>query len=71
MLTVEMGKSEPRVRFYAVSPGHCRTAFNGFRGVKEPVEGGRCTAMLVEAEEGYYGNGLWEFEEDQMREVAW
>lgn len=79
MLTLEMGKAEPGVKFYAVSPGHCRTAFNGFRGKKEPLEGGRCAAELALAGKtdgdgegvGEYESGFWEFEGQEMREVGW
>lgn len=71
MLTLEMGKAEPGVVFYAVSPGHVRTAFNGFRGRKEPVEGGRCAAELAVAEEGTYETGFWEDEGEGMKVVRW
>ena len=38
-LTIEHAKAEPGVRFYAASPGHCRTAFNGYRGTKHSLDG--------------------------------
>lgn len=71
MLTLELGKAVPGVEFYAVSPGHCKTAFNGFRGTKEPVEGGRCAAELAVADEGAYDGGFWEWEEKGMQRVEW
>lgn len=71
LLTLEMAKAEPEMRVYAVSPGHCKTAFNGYRGEKDPVEGGRCAAELVIAEDGVYGNGFWSFEGGAMSEMGW
>lgn len=72
MLTLEMDKAIPGVEFYAVSPGHCKTAFNGFRGKKEPVEGGKCAAELAVGEEGQYGRGgFWEWENEGMGRVEW
>jgi len=59
------------VSFYAANPGHCRTAFNGYTGKKDPVEGARVVVELALAEKGVYGNGFWEFEEGRMRETAW
>lgn len=70
-LTLEFAKAYPGVRFCVASPGHCRTGFNGFRGKKDPGEGGRVVVELVLAEEGTYGDGFWEWEEGGMREVAW
>lgn len=56
-----------------MSPGHCRTGFNGFRGKKDPVEGARVVVESVlrngEGEGG--GVGFWEWEEGVLREVAW
>lgn len=40
-LTVEYAKAEPAVAFTAASPGHCMTAFNGFRGTKDPLDGAK------------------------------
>jgi NAD(P)-dependent dehydrogenase (short-subunit alcohol dehydrogenase family) len=82
-LTVEMQKSENartrdsqsggrKVSFYAVSPGHLRTAFNGFRGAKEPREGAEVVVRLVAAPEGQVeGGGFWEVEEGVLRRVPW
>ena len=71
MMTLEMGKQHPDVTFYAVSPGHCRTAFNGFRGTKDPVDGGRAAVELALAEKGKYAAGFWESEGSGMEEVGW
>ncbi|KAF6220892.1 hypothetical protein HO133_002572 [Letharia lupina] len=56
-LTVEYAKAEPTIAFYAAIPGHCKTAFNGFRGTKDPLDGARVVVELVLAEEGKYENG--------------
>jgi len=71
MLTVEMAKAESGVLFQVVSPGHCRTAFNGFRGEKEPLDGARVVVEVVVGERTAFGSGFWEIEEGVMREVAW
>ena len=71
MMTVELANQNPDVTFYAVSPGHCRTAFNGFRGRKDPLEGGTCGAELALAETGRWKAGFWEWEENGMEEVGW
>lgn len=41
-------------RFHAASPGHCRTALNGFRGMKDPLDGAKVVVVelaLVEKRE--------------------
>lgn len=70
-LTLEFSRSYPEVEFCVVSPGHCRTGFNGFKGRKDPVEGARVVVELALAERGIYGSGFWEWEEGGLREVAW
>ena len=35
------------VKFELVSPGHCRTQFNGYRGTREPLEGADAVSELV------------------------
>ena len=59
MLTLEMGKANPSIAFHDVSPGHCKTAFNGFKGKKDPVDGGRVVAELALCEGGRYDSGFW------------
>lgn len=71
-LTVQMARAHEDVAFYAVSPGHCSTRFNGFRGRKDPMEGGRAAAELALAKEGLYPSGsFWEDEGEGMVEVGW
>jgi NAD(P)-dependent dehydrogenase (short-subunit alcohol dehydrogenase family) len=70
-LTLEMGKMYPDVVFYAANPGHCKTALNGFKGKKDPVEGARVVFELVLAKKGRYAPGFWECEGDGMREMKW
>lgn len=38
--------------FWAVSPGHCKTQFNGYRGKKDPLEGARVVVRLLGSERG-------------------
>lgn len=72
-LTVEYAKAEPTVAFYAASPGHCKTAFNGFRGTKDPLDGAKVVVELALAEKGKYENGFWQLEGDEKEasRVPW
>jgi NAD(P)-dependent dehydrogenase (short-subunit alcohol dehydrogenase family) len=70
-LTLELGKSHPDVKFYAANPGHCKTAFNGFKGKKDPVEGAGVVVELALAAKGRYAPGFWECEGSEMREMKW
>lgn len=58
-LTVQYAKAEPTLAFHAASPGHCKTAFNGFGGTKDLLDGAKVVVELVRAEKGNYENGLW------------
>lgn len=63
MLTVEMSRDPANkgVEFQMVSPGHCKTAFNQFRGTRDPLEGANVVVELARAEKGRYKNsGFWE-----------
>ena len=73
MMIVEMANKNEDVTFYAVSPGHCKTAFNGFSGARDPVEGGSCAAELALAEKAKYSSGFWENDNDglKMEQVGW
>jgi NAD(P)-dependent dehydrogenase (short-subunit alcohol dehydrogenase family) len=52
MLTVEMSRDPANkdVEFQMVSPGHCNTAFNGYRGQRDPLEGSNVIVELVRVE---------------------
>ena len=52
-------------------PGHCKTAFNGFRGTKDPLDGARVVLELALSERDEFKSGFWEFENGEMREVPW
>jgi NAD(P)-dependent dehydrogenase (short-subunit alcohol dehydrogenase family) len=64
-----------KTRFWAVNPGFCRTAFNGFRGTRDPVVGAEVVVRHVLDEEGVYGKGgFWQWDEGEeggMRVVPW
>lgn len=70
-LSMALELEDQGVRAYAVSPGHCGTALNGFRGKRDPIEGGAVAAELAVAAEGGYASGFWEDEGKGMREVEW
>ncbi|KAF5009905.1 hypothetical protein FDECE_3890 [Fusarium decemcellulare] len=66
------GDAEPRITYWAVSPGHCKTAFNGFRGKKDPLEGAESVVRLLETSKGEVEAGtFWEFEDDKFQQVPW
>ncbi|KAK1623037.1 hypothetical protein BDP81DRAFT_333031 [Colletotrichum phormii] len=78
MLTLQLHLAEERrttddkIVFWATSPGHCKTAFNGFRGSKEPVDGAEVFVRLLEPERGTIASGtFWEFEDGDFRLVPW
>ena len=72
-LTVEYAKAEPGVRFHAASPGHCKTAFNDYRGTKDPLDGARVVVELALADKQKYENGFWQLEGDakEADQVPW
>ncbi|KAL6240314.1 hypothetical protein RBB50_012781 [Rhinocladiella similis] len=76
MLTVEMSRQveNQEVEFQLVSPGHCKTAFNGYRGTRDPLEGANVVVGLIVAEEGRHKNaGFWETKGASMDlvEIPW
>ena len=71
ILTLEMAKTYPDVDFYAANPGHCKTAFNGYRGAKDPLDGARVVVELAMAEKNRFKPGFWQYEEDTMSQVRW
>ncbi|KAK4942289.1 hypothetical protein LTR10_017895 [Elasticomyces elasticus] len=58
LLTVEMSRDAANkdVEFQLVSPGHCKTALNNYRGVRDPLEGANVVVGLVTAEKAQYKN---------------
>jgi NAD(P)-dependent dehydrogenase (short-subunit alcohol dehydrogenase family) len=73
-LTLENALANKEVWFGAVSPGHCKTAFNGWRGRKDPVDGARVVVELAFAEGGrWQSGGFWQMEgeEREPTSVAW
>lgn len=73
MLTVEYSKLlAPEIRVNAVSPGHCKTAFNGYRGTKDPKDGAKVVVELAVGKGVDFTGGFWEVEEDgELRKVEW
>ncbi|KAK5467570.1 hypothetical protein LTS15_000543 [Exophiala xenobiotica] len=76
LLTVEMSRqpANGNVEFQLVGPGHCRTAFNGVRGTRDPLEGANVVVGLVTAEKGTFRNaGFWETRSGSMDlvEIPW
>jgi hypothetical protein len=60
------------ITFWAVSPGHCKTAFNGYRGKKDPIEGAESVLKLLESTKGDIDGGtFWEYENGGFQQVPW
>jgi NAD(P)-dependent dehydrogenase (short-subunit alcohol dehydrogenase family) len=75
-LTVEMSRYEENkgVVFVVVSPGHCRTGLNGFRGARDPMEGAGVVVECVIRGFGEVGNAkFWETrgESRELVRVPW
>ncbi|GJN70643.1 short chain dehydrogenase [Purpureocillium lilacinum] len=63
---------ETRITFWAVSPGHCKTGFNGFRGTKDPLDGAEVVLRLLESQAGEIPGGtFWEYEGGEFRMPPW
>ncbi|CZR37956.1 uncharacterized protein FPRO_06853 [Fusarium proliferatum ET1] len=63
---------EPKIAFWAVSPGHCKTAFNGYKGKKDPLEGAEAVVRLLESAKGDFEPGtFWEYENGNFQQVPW
>ncbi|KAI1618154.1 hypothetical protein EDD37DRAFT_646968 [Exophiala viscosa] len=76
LLTIEMSRDSANkdVEFQLVSPGHCKTALNNYRGARDPLEGANVVVGLVTAEKGQYKNaGFWETKGASMDlvEIPW
>ncbi|KAI1767264.1 hypothetical protein GGR53DRAFT_518515 [Hypoxylon sp. FL1150] len=65
-------KETDRITFWTASPGHCKTAFNNFRGFKDPLEGAEVIARLLEARRYEIPAGTsWKFEQGNFQQVPW
>lgn len=78
LITLELSRKEANMNvvFQCVSPGHCRTDFNGNTGKKEPIEGAKVVAELVfepKDEARRRQCGLWEMEGEAIEPtlVSW
>ena len=64
VLTIHMAQQPENegIRFEIVSPGHCKTAFNGYRGTRDPLEGADVVAELVYEDRSITDRevGFWE-----------
>lgn len=71
MLTVEYGKdpANENIVIQSVSPGHCRTAFNNYRGTKDPLDGAKVIVHLVHSGTSNFDNGFWQMEEGDSSPV--
>lgn len=71
MVTVEYGKASENcsIVFQAVSPGHCKTAFNNYRGHKEPLDGAKVVVALLDGAAGRFGSGFWQMEDGDLTPV--
>ena len=68
----EQREDETQATFWTISPGHCNTAFNGFRGPKDPLDGAEVVMRLLESERGAIPGGtFWEYENGKFQQPAW
>jgi NAD(P)-dependent dehydrogenase (short-subunit alcohol dehydrogenase family) len=72
LMNIEYSKKYPAIKVNVVSPGHCNTAFNGYRGTKNPADGAKVAVSLACLEITESG-GFWEIEGDsqQPTRVEW
>ena len=75
-LTVEMSRYEENkgVMFQMISPGHCKTEFNGYRGTRDPMEGANVVVECVVKGRGELENaGFWETRGDarELVRIPW
>jgi NAD(P)-dependent dehydrogenase (short-subunit alcohol dehydrogenase family) len=73
-LTLEMAKfpENEGVQFHVIGLGHCKTEFNGFRGLRDPLEGANVVVELVNAEKGTVPNaGFWQTEGASKETVSY
>jgi len=68
IMTLEMAKTESNITFYLANPGHCSTAFNGYKGKKDPLLGAEVAANLAF---GDYKSGFWHNDEGSMQMMPW
>ncbi|KAI8632476.1 hypothetical protein F5Y19DRAFT_365567 [Xylariaceae sp. FL1651] len=68
----QVANESDRITFWTVNPGYCKTGFNNFRGLKDPLEGAEATARLVGSRRGEVPSGtFWEFEQGNFQQVPW
>ncbi|RFU78562.1 hypothetical protein TARUN_3656 [Trichoderma arundinaceum] len=64
--------SGEKITFWTVSPGHTKTAFNGYRGRKDPVDSAEAFVRLLESDKGAITPGtFWEFEDGKFEQIPW
>jgi NAD(P)-dependent dehydrogenase (short-subunit alcohol dehydrogenase family) len=71
ILTLELSKLHENIKFYSVSPGHCRTELNDFTGSKDPLDGAKVIVDLVTSNRDEYEAGFWQHEGGKMSQVGW
>ena len=75
-LTVEMSRygENKDVMFQTVSPGHCKTALNGFKGPRDPMEGANVVVeCVIRSREKLDNAGFWETDGDsrELLKIPW
>lgn len=79
MLTVHLQNAEDlvaddqrKITYWTVSPGHCKTAFNNFRGTRDPLDGAEVVIQLLESPaEKVPGGSFWEYENGKLQMAPW
>lgn len=70
-LTIEYAKLHPKVTFYCLCPGHCKTSLNRYEGWKDPFDGARVVEEFVVAEKGQYPFGFYAHEDGKVVTHNW
>jgi NAD(P)-dependent dehydrogenase (short-subunit alcohol dehydrogenase family) len=77
-VSVEMDKvlaemTDGKGRVWSANPGHCKTAFNNYRGSRDPLDGAGVVEVLLRADESGspVESGFWEEDKGQLTKVPW
>ncbi|KAI9729748.1 MAG: hypothetical protein M1834_006699 [Cirrosporium novae-zelandiae] len=72
LLMVEFSRVDENknVVFHSACPGHCATAFNGYRGARDPLDGAGIIVELIACEREEYPSGFWKKDSEDKKPMA-
>jgi NAD(P)-dependent dehydrogenase (short-subunit alcohol dehydrogenase family) len=68
VLTYHYSIAEPNIKFSVTNPGYCKTAFNGYNGWRDPLEGAIVVKKLVDEDWPF---GFYECFDGEMKTIPW